>query len=177
MIKRNTVLILGAGASIPYGYPSGRELKNKISKSLDDSSWMEVFNRRGVSRLVGQFKDQITYSGRTSVDAFLEYRKEFLEIGKMAIALALIPFEDEKRLFDHNRTVRNWYEYLFNKMSEGVAFSELPSNCISIITFNYDRSLEQYLFTSIGNSYGESPEHCKSVMKQFPIIHLHGSLG
>ena len=31
MIKRPTVLVLGAGASAPFGFPSGRELRDKIT--------------------------------------------------------------------------------------------------------------------------------------------------
>ena len=34
MIKTPTVLILGAGASINYGFPSGLQLKNEICREI-----------------------------------------------------------------------------------------------------------------------------------------------
>ena len=45
MIETPTVLILGAGASKPYGYPIGSELKSRIISSLKgmveaDNGWV-----------------------------------------------------------------------------------------------------------------------------------------
>ena len=49
---------------------------------------------------------------------------------------------------------------------------------MSFLTFNYDRSFDQYLFASIKNSYGISNEECKSLLlENIPIIHLHGQVG
>ena len=36
MFNTKTTLILGAGASIPYGYPSGAELIKKIIENIED---------------------------------------------------------------------------------------------------------------------------------------------
>ena len=38
MIKTPTVFVLGAGASIPYGYPSGEKLREEICHELEDPS-------------------------------------------------------------------------------------------------------------------------------------------
>jgi hypothetical protein len=50
-------------------------------------------------------------------------------------------------------------------------------NKLSIVTFNYDRSLEHYLFTVIQNTFGKSPEQCAAQLNQLDIVHVHGSLG
>jgi hypothetical protein len=34
MIKRPTVLILGAGASVPFGFPSGRQVLDDVCRGL-----------------------------------------------------------------------------------------------------------------------------------------------
>lgn len=174
MITKPTVLILGAGASRPFDYPTGKELKTKICNNVE--GWGELFLNSGIDMTkVRRFKQQLEKSPDRSVDAFLEHRPEFLQIGKMAISRALIPFEIVSNLFDTKSGRNNWYEYLFDKMK--CRFEEFENNKLSIVTFNYDRSLEHYFFTGIENKYGKSPEDCAKVFKKIPIIHLHGQLG
>jgi hypothetical protein len=43
--------------------------------------------------------------------------------------------------------------------------------------FNYDRSLEHFLFTALKYSSGKSDDECAGKLKTIPIIHLHGDLG
>ncbi|MGC2626590.1 MAG: hypothetical protein WA269_07120, partial [Candidatus Udaeobacter sp.] len=46
-----------------------------------------------------------------------------------------------------------------------------------IITFNYDRSLDHYLFTSLLNWHGRSVDDCIKKFEKVPIIHVYGQLG
>ena len=85
------------------------------------------------------FSQELHYS-RISVDAFLEHRPEYLQIGKLSIALCIMAHEHEKKLFNAQR---NWYDYLRIKLNS--SFDEFGDNKLSIITFNYDRSIEHYL--------------------------------
>jgi hypothetical protein len=119
------------------------------------------------------FQHDLSRSGKQSVDAFLEHRAEFLNVGKAAIASALLPFEREECFFTENE--QNWYEYFFNKLN--ARFEEFDQNTVSVLTFNYDRSLEHYLFTTLKNAYGKSAEQCAAKLRSLPIIHLHGQLG
>ena len=175
MIKIPTVFIVGAGASKPYGFPIGRELVTLICNNLinDQSRYfkqlydLEHYNR---SDILG-FRNQLLYSGKGSVDAFLEHRKNCIQIGKYAIAQVLIEFEDSQKLFVKG----DWYQYLYEKLN--TSFEEFDQNKIGIITFNYDRSIEHYLFKALKNSYGKSDEECASKIKNIPIIHVHGQLG
>lgn len=179
MITEPTVLILGAGASKPYGFPTGMELKKMVLDEICQTRNNDLFEELGFSIKDRQlFSDALRRSGKASVDAFLEHRREYLELGKAAISRCLIPCEDELTLYS-DRTLfeidENWYQYIFNRMNS--SFDDFSDNNISFITFNYDRSLEHYLFTCLLNSYGKSESDCLNKLCQIPFIHLHGSLG
>ncbi len=125
---------------------------------------------------IKHFADILRLSGQPSVDAFLERRpEEFLQIGKEAIACALAPLENEGSLFDPTKR-NHWYRYLFNKM-QADSLGEFGNNKISFITFNYDRSLEHFLFVSLKHSYGRSDAETAEVLRTIPIIHVYGQLG
>jgi len=180
MIRRKTVLILGSGASKPYRFPLGRGLMNEILFYLDKKNQNNWFNKLRELEIededyISNFHNELFYSGRKSVDKFLEHRTEFLEIGKITIALALIPYENKDILFDIQVREDSWYEYLFDKLDAPIDLFE--QNKLSIITFNYDRSFEQYLFTVIKHSYPISEEKCINMLNNISIIHVHGRLG
>jgi hypothetical protein len=178
MITTPTVLVLGAGASCPYGFPTAKRLRNDIC---------EAFSNRDTSavRLLGdnaapaekflEFREAFWKSGTPSVDAFLKGRPEFLDVGKFAIAYCLIPYESEKKLYDPPEPDGDWYLHLSERLNS--SFDEFEQNKLSIVTFNYDRSLEHYLFTSLLNWHGRSVDACIEKFAKLPIIHVYGQLG
>lgn len=172
MITENTVLVLGAGTSNPYGYPTGKRLKDEIIKRTLEKEMIQLYAQfdTNVNELE-QFIKALQKSAKPSIDAFLEHRSEFTEIGKIAITEALIKYEDEELLFNND----DWYQYLFNKLS--TEFDEFDKNKLSVITFNYDRSLEHFLLTALKNSYGKSEETCVKKLLSIPIIHVYGQIG
>ena len=124
------------------------------------------------------FAHALTHSGQHSVDQFLEHRaKEFMEIGKLSIAYCLIRYEDERKLFRPKLDCGggDWYEYLFGKLN--APFPEFAQNQLSVVTFNYDRSLEHYLLTANRNSYKKSLEECAPMFQKIRFIHVYGQLG
>jgi hypothetical protein len=176
MIKRPTVMVLGAGASVPFKFPTGLELSNQmvISLQLGNSS-SNALNRDigfGIEE-INEFRDAFFMSGKNSIDSFLEHRPEFLRIGKAAISATLIPYERSDRVFSYESD--NWLRYTFNQMS--ARFEDFAENRLSIVTFNYDRVVEHFFFTSLKNSYGKHENECVEMLKHIPIIHLHGRLG
>src|SRR6266498_4216063 len=177
MIEKKTVLVLGAGASIPYGFPTGKQLLEEIvfiaghSPTPVETSLRECGFPRD---FISDFVNELNRSGRKSVDAFLEHRTEFERIGKAAMIAVLIPKEGQSRLFDRSNN-EHWYEYLFDKM--GSSFDEICRNKLSIITFNYDRSLDYFLLNAIKSSFKRDENDCLSVLNNIPIVHVHGQLG
>lgn len=174
MLTNKHVFVLGAGASQPFGFPTGLGLSKTMVGQLNEGG--DVYNQL---QMLGWGRNQILtfqkalfHSGKNSVDAFLEHRPEFMEIGKLATAAILIPFEREENLFSYDN---NWLRYLYNRMN--VTFDQFNSHQLSIITFNYDRTVEHFFYTSLMNSYGKSSKECIDALASIPIIHLHGTLG
>lgn len=179
MITKKTTLVLGAGASQPFGFPTGRGLLDEVVRGLEEEGG-SVMQRYGLidsgfeSSEIEEFRYELSRSGRQSVDAFLEHRPEFLDVGKAAIATFLKPAEQEWELFDP-AVKGNWYEYLFQQMN--ASFEEFPQNRLSVVTFNYDRSLEFYLYTALKHAYGKTDEEVVEAVRGIPINHVHGHLG
>ena len=136
MITTPTVLVLGAGASMHLGYPSGRRLVDEITHELRDNAPMDMLaNCLGLIRTeIANFREALRLSGCTSVDDFLEERTNFIKIGKAAIAQALIRYENPERLFPdrvrYPETPPNWFEYLFDKMKaeDRIALDRYPDD-------------------------------------------------
>lgn len=166
---------MGAGASKPYGFPLGAELRDEVIRARhkieldylleDDSKFDHTY--------YAKFADDLRTSGYSSVDAFLENRVEWVDIGKLAIAHKLILYEQNDRLFPPNQPRDHWYECLWQKLS-APSWKKFKKNRITIISFNYDRSLEHYLSAIIYNNFNIKPS---AIMKALPIIHVHGDLG
>ncbi len=108
-----------------------------------------------------------------SIDEFLEHRPEFADIGKGAIARALIQYESPESLYSDDD---NWYRHLFHQMRAS-SLKEFAKNRVTFVTFNYDRSLEHFLYTAAANLWGAQPQEVAEVICGFPIFHVHGRLG
>jgi len=183
MIKIPTVLILGAGASIPYNFPSGLQLVESILSFVNPRN--SYLPEQAKLKQIGNFTDKdleefysaLLHSGCTSIDLFLVCRPKFMKIGKIAIALSLIPFENEDNLFyfPFDPTKRPWYVKVLDKIRESP--NVFHKNQLSIVTFNYDRSIDHYLFRSIQNTFDLKDDDCAKLMEAIPIVHVHGKLG
>jgi hypothetical protein len=181
MIRRPTVLILGAGASAEYDFPVGRSLLLQIVNELRQPSRLEMDMRScGFSaELIKQFCRELNDSNQPSVDAFLEQHKDntdYERLGKAAIAASLIRCEDKPVLTDRRQL--KLYEYIWHRAS--TAPGKYGGNALSILTFNYDRSFEEFLRRSLAASHPEFREKgtaFQEAVSSFPVVHLYGSLG
>jgi len=176
MINTPTVLVLGAGASTPYGYPTGLKLKRVIVDDLSNVATSvnarQILNMTGNDlRLLKEFVYALKTSWQPSIDSFLEHRSEFMEIGKIAIAQALISKESIPNMF----YTEDWYQGLYRAMSSSL--DKFGENKLSIITFNYDRSLDQFLFQALKSTHDKSDAETALQVQAIPIIHVYGQIG
>lgn len=169
-----TVMVLGAGASAHLGYPVGATLCDKILKNTEDPDALSFIQLREMGFLQGfisNFHEEFAASGAFAIDAFLEKRPEFIEVGRAAIASELIKYEDVGNLRVRKN---NWYCKLSDQLSRQI--HENDPHGLVLVTFNYDRSLDKFLhdfFTST------CPQRAKlqPVEHDVPIFHVHGRLG
>jgi hypothetical protein len=176
MIETPTVFVLGAGSSIPYGFPSGAQLKELVVNSLATSTVNDFLREADIPpKHGGAFLEALRFSKQPSVDAFLELRPEFIPIGKAMIARELCRLEHRTSLFS-STIADDWHSIVFNRMSTHL-LDEFAENRIAFITFNYDRSLEYALFTALVHRYGKCHHKVVETMHAIPVIHVHGQLG
>lgn len=172
-IKKRTCLVLGAGASVPYGLPSGWGLRKEIVEGLTPIRDLLIdcgFDTATQEALRIAFMD----SGQPSIDAFLELRPEFTECGKAIMVAMLVPCERREKL--GGRDSEQWYTYLYQQMGLK-SLDDVARTQLTIVTFNYDRSLEYYLEGVLRNSFGVTEGQAAKALSTLPIVHVHGRLG
>lgn len=174
MINTPTVLILGAGSSQHCGYPFGSQLINIICDKNRLDNLSDIARGSWSGSEVREFIKVLARSSYSSIDAFLEDNRDFRDIGKFAIAYTLKCFEDVYNLFPPNES--GWYKDLFNCLVDK-GEENIDKNKVTIITFNYDRSLECYLHHALINRFRKSGDDEASLLNKIRIIHLHGILG
>jgi hypothetical protein len=202
MITQETLFILGAGASLPYGYPTGNMLRKDIYKSSiasndfirilrdDDASVSSKDNIKKWMEDSKNFTETFFRSSTNSIDLFLNRNPQFEEKGKIAITYRILVSEARSRFNEEiNEEFRNqnWYHYLFDRMANTLtapdSYTQFGENKVTFITFNYDRSLECYLFNSLWSSFykfAEDVNYSESFfdqIKKIPIHHVYGCIG
>lgn len=176
MIQKRTLLVLGAGASAPFGFPVGSQLRHRII-SINAENVLAM----GIElHEFEPFRNDFRHSG-LSIDAFLARRPEFDDLGRAAIVHALLPFEADNLLFNVNSVpgASDWYQALWLKMVRDVLDepSRLLDNRLRVITFNYDRSFERYLHLAAQATFGLPQERAFELIQPFFPYHVYGDLG
>lgn len=177
MIDRKVLLVLGAGASQPYGFPLGSQLRDWVLENGNEPELIQCLDTGFdvESHVLQRFVRSLRGSACGSVDEFLEGRRELMKVGKAVIAFRLIQCEKESHL---NEPLRPgiWYQLLADMLlTDG--FEGFAQNTLRIVTYNYDRSLELFLYEVLHHRFGRPRGECAEVLKQLPIIHVHGQLG
>lgn len=178
------MFILGAGASKEYGYPISRELRTSIlnpvfPEQANDLCKILIAMRRHTSpENISEFIREFKRSNLYSIDRFLSKRPGFMDLGKIFIAKAISSCENEDQL-NIDYCPDSWYGYIWNLMTANCkSTDELIKNTVSFITFNYDRSLEQFLYNAISSTFGIlNPNEVDQIVSKIKIIHMHGVIG
>jgi hypothetical protein len=184
---RRTTLVLGAGASRPFGFPTAAELREIIvykkpdlvstilaelgaPARLWDVVTHEMINSYGRENLQ-QLQNEFFHSQTTSIDRFVQERGGlFDELGRQTLAHILLRCEGSAYLN------RNWYGTLRDALFQK-GHDHLPTDRIQIVTFNYDRSLERYMWNALRYTYGLQEGLAFDLMESLKIYHVYGSLG
>ena len=171
-------MILGAGASKDFGFPTGRELVEQVCDFFGDQDrgdfnlFKDIAVEGDPRQITEAFPNALRRADPPSVDIWLEHNPEFIWAGKVAIAMVLLGRERRSNLNPDN----NWYRILFDRLNS--PFDEFQNNKLAIVTFNYDRSLEQYFFERLMYTHtGKNKEECRKKLSHLQILHVYGGLG
>lgn len=127
-----------------------------------------------------------------SIDNFLEAHSGAPGtqlIGKLAIVRAILAAEAQSALWTERAGIlpdfsgdvlqKSWLTRLVRNLTEGVR-KEVAARTfenVSFITFNYDRSLEQFLWLALQRYYGVGEAAATSYLVHVPVYHAYGSVG
>lgn len=187
MITTKTVFILGAGASAPYGFPTGRSLRALIVDKKKDTFYdylkryysNDVVHHDWISKYL-TFKKAFRKSSTQSIDLYLSRNPIYQFIGKIIIIHQIFLAEKKSIFREDVDYEEDWYSYLFTRMTDDLQKPEqayLGKNEVSFITFNYDRSLEHFLYESMRNSFlSVSEEDIINAINSIPILHAFGKV-
>lgn len=180
MISSPTVLVLGAGSSMPYGFPSGAGLREAILSIHNQKDSMHALEELGFDvGVLGDFQRRFQGSYLTSIDAFLRHQPQFAALGKSCIAECVGHCEKQfaDRLFNGGVQVEDWYPMLCNAMADGGS-EKFTDNKLTIITFKYDRTIELFLATAYANTFDTTRDEALSkVCEAVRVLHVYGHLG
>lgn len=224
MFDQNTVIILGAGASAPFGFPLGGTVYDKlidgisaVKRELDKEAafaptislrsahefrlnpvrafasqiTQPKYSRFFIDRLsqdqifnhMFHFYDDLRTSSAETIDRFLWENQHYLFIGKALLSVMIFvemyEWRDNRlrlRTFSERTygAQRNWYHLLINRIREGaIDGNALINQNISVVTFNYDHSLERALEVELANTRRHKGVDYRDVVD---IFHVNGTV-
>lgn len=207
MYKPKTLFVLGAGASAEVDFSIGWELAQRIANSLRfrfDFGEMTQGeeNIRQAIRLyckASQTASDALYqaaariadgiSSALSIDEFIDRcdGDTFVrELGKAAIVFHILKAERDCWLYvNHERKVQwsdvdtTWYAAFAYYLFQGLKDSQIDDlfKDIAVISFNYDRCLQQFLAHAINRAYKLQLDHAHALVRTLKIINPYGDLG
>ncbi|MDP6633756.1 MAG: hypothetical protein QGG42_02570 [Phycisphaerae bacterium] len=159
-------------------YPTGQQLVYDILNIIRGRADFLQNELQIPFQSLDTFAAALSTCGLSSIDEFLEHQTDLIELGRILIALCLMPKEQPDVLWAQSTDKENWYkEHLFPAMKTQ-SLEDFGKNELSVITYNYDRSLEHFLFQSLFSTYSTNDDDapCWRQLEEIPIVHLHGQL-
>lgn len=125
-----------------------------------------------------------------SIDNFLDAHRDDPRIelcGKLGIVSSILEAERGSKLyFDPYNSEEfptdlgsAWHSLFFQRLTEGVPKADLDNifNNVSIITFNYDRCIEHFLYNALKVYYGIDGGKASEIMSRLQVHHPYGRVG
>ncbi|MDR3000361.1 MAG: hypothetical protein LBU89_03765 [Fibromonadaceae bacterium] len=182
------LFVIGAGASVEFGYPTGKDLKKQVKEILDlgvagfDCEALNTLcneseaNFINACNILSKGLENLPFSTIDNCIRFYSSDNEYVKFaGNLAITKVISDLEfNEKSLFKSKNKLRqedSWLNSFFELVTRHLSKDEARARFsrIPIITFNYDRNLEKYM-DYISQSFERGTNFSKS------IVHMYGSL-
>jgi len=200
-MMKNAVLILGAGASVDYGFPTGLELGKKIEDSGEWVGFKErLFNNWGRSGLgskpsyihgFNSIEQRFFGAGLDQIDSWLAKGSNDECVGAAKLLIAFFIAEKENPSFTRKEFFRaqyypeksqdskpDWYKELFQVLvTKELKDFPRSKDTLTIVTFNYDRSLEFYFLETMQRTYNKPAIECWNQLAKLNIKHVYGNVG
>jgi hypothetical protein len=152
---------------------------------------------------IEKFIEVFNKSRMRSIDKFMANNPALSTIGKYIIAFEILRAETNSLFGEEAKLQKDilasgqidpidllsetlfqgddWYFYLYNRIIEGLvgkdALPDFSNDNLTFITFNYDRSLEQYLYEALRNTFSEIEEDkITQTLKKLKILHIYGQV-
>jgi len=201
MIEAETCLILGAGASAPYGLPTGTELRDLIlvTHSVDGPETALKYgfktghSQRGAtaSSALNDWNNFLL-NQRTSDPGAARILQEFRAKFHLARTASIDKFlqRNMEQFGDigkrqlasvllncerHPLVDKGWYMELFSQICPRP--EALKHEMLSVVTFNYDRSFEFFFWPAFKNTFALSDDDTNELFNRIKIVHVYGDLG
>ena len=203
MFQQPTVFVLGAGANYELGFPLGSELMSAVGACMRmkggrpcteaaDDFMRSIRNRFGdeANNYLNAGQNLVHVMPRfLSIDEAMHYLSEdrkSIAVGKGAIVDSILRAERQSKLklAQSDRPVlsgveKTWvaqfFSMLLSNLTKGDA-ARIFEN-VTIINFNYDRSLEHYLYWALQTEALIPEADAKEIVGTLAIIRPYGSVG
>lgn len=189
---KKTVFILGAGSAKDYGFPISSELNDFIYSNYLRLYKIHVYPEdtygfRDWNQLQGQEMELYLTPQKKLIESFkrididmdlLASRQpdKFLDFGKRALIYSLLEFEMKTK----DNLKSGWHKELFNQLTKMLitpeSINDFSTDDITFITFNYDRTLEQFLYNQFMQNWPNHRDEVKDIMQKMNIIHIYGKI-
>lgn len=200
-------MVIGAGASVDVGFPTGETLKDTLAQKLMISS--------SGSRLISgdpDLAEAATFLTATSGGGNNNYRRAARRIaeamplassidnyldahagdkstemmGKLAIAVSILEAEAQSPLstkngkrIEHGALKSTWYAALAKRLFEGVSLNDVDRvlDNVTFVIFNYDRCVEVFLHAALQTYYGIGESRAAEIINKARFYHPYGVVG
>jgi hypothetical protein len=127
-----------------------------------------------------------------SIDNFLDVHQGNARLercGKLAIVRSILESERRSLLFvdprgrdrhpNYSALEGTWYSSFFQLLTENCRQEHLAErlSLVTLVVFNYDRCVEQFLHLALQNYYGLTAERATELLRNLKVIHPYGSVG
>jgi hypothetical protein len=203
---KNFVFVLGAGASVDLNLPMGSELTGQIKQALSFKSDSHNISGgdatlRAALSSSSQNHPQWFDASKSiaaamplapSIDNFVDVHRNDPSVAfcaKAAITKCILDAERKSTIYVDQSNIYNtinfqsnakaWHTLFFRILTTNCVLEDLPERLqsIGIVSFNYDRCFEHFLFHAIRTYYRISANDACEILSHLEVYHPYGKVG